>query len=102
MQLKQQKSNGRKEGESHGKGGSNKLSSHKKSVERDREVTVGEFQEEYYTAKERREKRMKVTLKDLKKQRRSIHESDHEYGKGFEKKDSLSHEETGVFNSHQS
>jgi hypothetical protein len=38
------------------------------------------FQDEYYTFKEeKKEKKMKVTLKDIKKQRKSIRDSDGEY-----------------------
>lgn len=33
---------------------------------------------------------MKVTLKDIKKHRKSIQESEQEYGKGYETKDSIS------------
>lgn len=37
------------------------------------EAVVGQFQDEYYSAQEeKRERKMKVTLKDLKKQRKSV------------------------------
>jgi len=67
LQIRQRGSNSRKEG-------ANKSScSNRKSSEK-KEPVVRAFQEEYYSSKEdRKERKMKVTLKDIKKQRRSIH-----------------------------
>jgi hypothetical protein len=55
-------------------------SSNRKSTEKDDPQL--HLQDEYFPVREeRREKKMKVTLKDLKRQRRSVQESDGEYGK---------------------
>ncbi len=54
----------------------NTKNSNRKSTEKD-EMSGG-FLEEYYAPREeRREKKMKVTLKDIKKQRRSAQEEGH-------------------------
>lgn len=55
-------------------------SSNRKSTEKDE--AGNHLQDEYFPAREeRREKKMKVTLKDLKRQRQSVQESEGEYGK---------------------
>lgn len=54
--------------------GSHKASSRK--TDHSDNITVGQFQEEYYNAKEeKKEKKMKVMLKDVNKKRKSVQEN---------------------------